>query len=186
MARSHFSPFCLVLLVGLAPTPARASSALDLDVEGLTVRAEHVVRARVLSSEARWAARGRRIVTESRLEVLEVLAGQPHVKEVRVVQPGGSVDGLVQEVLGAASFSPGEEVVVFLRPAGPGQSARPVGMALGKYRVLRREGAPATVRRDGLEEVRVLHPLTHRPQGPEQATSLDALRARVRAARSGR
>lgn len=175
-------PSLLVLLAGLAPSLAWASTAVDLDVEGLTLRAERVVRARVVGSESRWTAGGRRIVTETRLEVLEVLAGEPRAAVVQVVQPGGRVDGLVQEVIGAARFSPGEEVVVFLRPTAPDRSARVVGMALGKYRVIRREGAPAAVRRDDLGEVRVLHPQTHRPRAPEQAITLESLRAQVRAA----
>lgn len=182
MVSSPRAPFCLMLLACLITSQGRASTALDLSVEELTLRAGRVVRARVVGTGARWSAGGRRIVTETRLEVLEALAGEARSRELRVVQPGGAVDGLVQEVIGAAQFSPGEEVVVFLEPAGAGPTSRVVGMALGKFRVLRPDGKAAQVRRDGLERVRVLHPMTHRPQGPERALSLDALRAQIRAA----
>lgn len=186
LRRASRAAWRLCLLVALVlSAPASASTALDLDVEGLTQRAELVLRAKVTSSASRWAPGGRRILTETRLSVLEVVAGNSQTREVRVIQPGGAVDGVVQEVIGAAGFTPGEEIVVFLEGAGQ-PTLRVVGMALGKYRIERDEGRAPRARRDGLDEVRVLHPRTRVEQPPQPAVELDALLKRIRAARGMR
>lgn len=138
--------------------PAHASLAYDLDVPTLTAQARLVVRAQVVSRSSRWSPDGRRIITESVLRVRSVLKGRETSTEIRVVQPGGAVGGIVQQVSGAATFEISEDVVVFLSQRGADDYAV-VGMALGKYRVgVSRESGRLVAFRDGLEGVSLLDP----------------------------
>ena len=88
-----------------------------------------------------------------------------------------------QKVSGLASFTPGEEVVVFLDRRGPDAfSVR--GMAQGKYRVQRAaNGAQALAVPEPTGDARLVDPAT----GAEVAStrrpvSLESLRGTVRAA----
>jgi len=152
----HALSLALALLLA---APARASLAYDLDVAALTAQAGLVARAKVVSRRSYWSQDGRRIVTESVLGVRGILKGQERSAELRVVQPGGAVDGVAQQVSGAAIFEPGEEVLVFLERADPARPYVVVGMALGKYRVgVSRESGRLVAFRDGLEDVALLSP----------------------------
>lgn len=147
----------VLALVLLGTLPASASLAYELDVEALTGKAELVVRAQVVSSSSRWVPGGRRIVTESVLRVKGLLKGASGDAEVHVVQPGGSVDGVAQHVSGAANFTDGEEVLVFLTRR-PGAPYTVVGMAVGKYRVRVGRSGRLEALRDGLDGVVLLGP----------------------------
>jgi hypothetical protein len=164
-----------VLVFSLLAGGAQASSAMQMDVTALTRAASDVVRVRVSSTRCAWMDEHRRLVTFVEVEVLERWKGSAQ-GALRVVQPGGELDGIGQRVPGVAPLAVGEEVVLFLERRGPWHSA--VGLAQGVYRVEHVPGAARAVPADvnGLALVA--------PQGraaePRRPVSLSALKDEVR------
>jgi hypothetical protein len=115
---------------------ALGSTARALSLERLLRLTEHVAVARATSAECRWETIGgqRRIVTYSRLEVLEAVDGAPG-RELWLRTLGGQVDGVGQSVAGEAILALGEVGWVF---AGLAPDAVPAvaGLAQGHYPVV--------------------------------------------------
>ena len=109
---------------------------LRVDLPELAQTADAVVHGTVRRVESRWSGDGRRIVTDVEIQVTETLKGQPG-STVLVTQPGGRVGDIGQVVNGLASFTAGEEVVVFLERRGAAAPSACTGMAQGKYQVQR-------------------------------------------------
>lgn len=141
-------PLSALALIVLAPA-ARGAAVLRRSVEEMTARAPLVVRATAGASHAEL--RTGRVFTFTELSVTEALKGKPPAKLV-VRQPGGEAGGIGQRVAGAATFTPGEEVVLFLEPAKDDPAVYLVtGMSAGKVRLeQRRGGARATRELDGI------------------------------------
>jgi hypothetical protein len=156
-------------------------------VEALTSSAELIVRARVAAAASHWGDGGPRsgvIYTTASLAPSEVWKGSAPAG-VEVLTAGGAVGELDQTVQGAAEFSPGEEVVVFLARRKGTPDARPVfevaKWALGKFTV--------TAQPAGVRAARDRSGITCLGCGAEEADelSLEELRGRVLAAvRGGR
>jgi hypothetical protein len=127
-----------LFVFSLLAAGAEASSVVQMDVAALTRAASDVVRVRVSSTECAWTDQHRRLVTLVQVEVLERFKGQA-TGTLRVVQPGGELDGIGQRVFGVAKLAVGEEVVLFLEQKGPWRGI--VGLAQGAYRVERAPGA---------------------------------------------
>jgi hypothetical protein len=111
---------------------AEATVVLQQSFEEMTSDAHLVVRGVALKSAARWDDGGRRINTWTELRVTEVLKGSA-AGTVMVRQAGGVVGPVGQSVAGAAEFSEGEEVLLFLVHPGDDAKAWVVSsMAMGK------------------------------------------------------
>ncbi len=122
----------LALLTALITAlPAVAATAVPASVEDLARGADAVVRGRTRSVTARWI--GKRIFSFAEIEVASAWRGSAPAR-VTVVTPGGIVGRFGQRVDGAATFTQGEEVVVFLARAEAG-SYRVAGLAQGKFAV---------------------------------------------------
>lgn len=106
------SPLVLALL---APMIALGSVVLSMSMEEMTARAPLVVRGTVHRVDAQFAENRSKIWTSSEIVVQEVLKGSTRTT-VLVKQPGGTVGDVVERVSGVATFTPGEEVVLFLEP----------------------------------------------------------------------
>lgn len=169
---------------------ARATIMLPLSIEQLATESAAIVRAEVVGRRAAWSADKRHIFTYTELRVAETLAGAAKPGAVLTVRTlGGEVGETGMKVAGVARFTPGEEVVVFLRTDPvDARDFQVVGMSQGKYKVKRVDGravlepgveglAFAARRADGALTVDPSHP------GPGQI-SLEALRSRVAAARA--
>jgi hypothetical protein len=127
----------LLLLAGAVP--AAAATALATTVEELARASSLVVRGTVEGQECRVGADGPRLYTFVEIRVAEALKGAP-VSRVSVRVPGGVLGPRGQRVAGAAAFADGDEVVVFLSPAGEGHQV--TGMAQGKFAVRGGEARP--------------------------------------------
>jgi hypothetical protein len=162
------------LLAALAaPLPALATAAERVSVEALARASDAVVRGRVERRASRRV--GPRIYTDVEVRAADVWrGGAPAV--VKVVVPGGVVDGIGQRVDGAPSFTPGEEVVVFLS-AGLRGEFRVNGLAQGKFRV------EAGLVRPDLSGTVFLGGEAARGERIVEAMSVDELERRVREAR---
>jgi len=123
------APALAALLLAL---PAAASTALVQSVEELARASDAVVRGVVERQECRRGADGHRIYTFVEIRTTAAWKGSPAaVVVVRV--PGGTIGDEGQKALGAAAFSDGEEVVVFLERAG--EVHQVAGDSQGKFAV---------------------------------------------------
>ncbi len=124
-------------VVSLAAAFAVTASATTMEAmspERLTVAAEGIVRGKVIRQAARWNSDHSRIVTDTEIQVIEVLRPHESIKPTIVtMQPGGEVGDVGQAVAGTPTFSLGEEVVVFLESRGDRYII--AGMAQGKYSI---------------------------------------------------
>lgn len=171
------SAFVLALSLLLAGT-AHSTTLLALNVAQLTRNSSTVVRAKVLSSEARWTQDKARIITDTRLSVMETWKGT-HQAEVLVMQPGGVVGDIGQRVHGTAQFSVGEEVVLFLESRG--ERFLLTGMIQGKFVVEASSDGSTPVARQATEgDLVLVDPQTKRPiVASSFVLPLDKLRAQV-------
>ena len=167
------------LLLGL---PAAATTMLRIELPELSQKADTIVHGTVRRMESRWSGDRRRIITDVEIEVTETLKGQAG-STVLLVQPGGRVGDIGQMVHGLPTFTPGEEVVVFLDRHGA-DAFRVTAMAQGKYQVRR-----AADSRSGLAvpentgEALLLDPTTRKPTtSTQQALTLDELKSTIRTA----
>jgi hypothetical protein len=123
----------LVLLCLLCAT-AGATKIATLDLRTLATRADRIVLARVESSVSRWTPHHDAIYTDVVLRVERGYKGELGPGEALVVKrEGGSVDGVGMLVYGAATFSIGEQVIVFAEHRGADSFV--VGMAQGRLSV---------------------------------------------------
>lgn len=170
-------------LVGLAvASVASATTMLEQGVAALTKASAVVVRAKVLASQARWTADHARIVTDTEVELVDAWKGAPAARVV-VMQPGGIVGELGQKVAGAARFTVGEEVVLFLEPRGDRYTV--TGMSQGAFHVERSSDGKTAFARQDLDEALLLDPVTRQPiAGPREILTVEQLKARVLSAAS--
>ena len=127
------------LLVGGA---AFATSFVERPFPETVKNAEAIVRGRVGMSYADWGqdpGDERRIFTFIEIAIDETLKGNlPSSGSLIARELGGEKDGIGMKVHGSASFSRGEEVVVFLRtPANPDGSYPLKGLMMGKLEILK-------------------------------------------------
>jgi hypothetical protein len=172
----------LLPVVLLLCLPASATTMLRMDLPELTQSADVIVHGTVRRMESRWSGDGRKIVTDVEVEVTETLKGQAG-GTVLITQPGGRMGDIGQKVSGLASFTPGEEVVLFLERRGP-QAFRVAGMAQGKYQVQRSaDGTRTLAVPEPTGDSLLVDPDTRQPTTSSLRTlSLAELRASIRTA----
>jgi hypothetical protein len=126
----------LVLAAALSVTlPARATVLVPLDTQGLTERADRVVLGIVEAQESRWSPDHSVIFTEAKVRVTKSYKGAAQPGDVILVRrEGGSAGGIGMRVSGAATFTVGEELLVFLEQRGT--ITWTVGMTQGKLSVV--------------------------------------------------
>jgi hypothetical protein len=137
---------------------ARASTVEQLDLAGLFDRSEHVVHGRIAAKRVVVGARGRP-ETEYELGLTHAFwGGAANVLTFRT--PGGALaDGRELVIPGLPSLAVGEEVLLFLSRESRTGLRVPVGLAQGKFQVVRDEHGAATLLR-GESELDVLDPTT--------------------------
>jgi hypothetical protein len=170
----------VVLATLLGGLPVGATTMLRADLPQMAQTSDTVVQGVVRRVQSRWSGDNRRIVTDVEIQVTEALKGQPGGTVV-VTQPGGRVGDIGQVVSGLASFSEGEEVVVFLEKRGAA-AFQLSGMAQGKYQVQRTgPGAMAVPASTG--DAVLIDPKTRQETvSNAKPVTLEQLKAAVRAA----
>jgi hypothetical protein len=119
----------------LSASPALGAQAVAVSIEELARASDAVVRGRVTTSWAQRTDDGLRVFTTYEVRTIAVLRGRALPAVTRVVVPGGVIGRFGQRVDAAPAIAPGEEVVLFLRHAGPA-AFRVTGLAQGKFSVV--------------------------------------------------
>jgi len=164
-----FLVFVLASLVG-RPPGVEAGTAIRLGVPELVDSSDLILEARVLSTYS-FEDRGR-IETEYLLEVARTFEGVDEAyRAVRL--PGGVLeDGRGMVLAGMPRISAGEEVLLFLTPAGRTGVRMPVGLAQGKLALVRRADGAKVLSRDS-SGIALLNPASGRVIRSQGATILD-------------
>lgn len=134
--------FLAIFLFSAAPGPATTLERLDLPQ--LVQRAQTIFIGTCLSVDE--ATQEGRPYTRIRFAVSRTLKGE-HLSQRTVHLPGGSQNGQSIRYIGMPRVDPNEEIVFFLTQADALGHPWPVGLAQGKFTVLRQANS-AWVSRD--------------------------------------
>jgi hypothetical protein len=135
--------FLLAGLAAVASAPVRATVLVPADLNELTASALAIVHARIIDVRAITTEDRQRVVTVVVAESLGYLKGDIGRTIVFRI-PGGQVGAYRTVMIGAPSFSVGEEAVLFFGARGPSLPYL-VGFSQGVFRVQRDERTGARV-----------------------------------------
>jgi hypothetical protein len=137
--------FCAVLTLAalygsLAPRRTckelHAGTALRLDIEDLARRAALAIEGRVLATRAFRDERGL-VRTEFTLSVHRTFTGEPFGTRTFALPGGVLADGSGTALSGMPAIDLGEDVLLFLSAESANGLRMPVGLAQGKFRLVR-------------------------------------------------
>ncbi|MCK6508897.1 hypothetical protein L6R29_02875 [Myxococcota bacterium] len=120
----------------LASPFTQATIIVKLDDQQMAQRAHTIIQGRVLSVNARWHAKDRRIYTYIKIAVIQRFKGDPQQQEIDIRQVGGAIHSIGSHVPGSARFKAGEETLVFLERQHNPRYFHVMGMAYGKLAIL--------------------------------------------------
>jgi hypothetical protein len=176
----------VTLSLVLSSSTALATIVAFETVEQMAQRVPLIVRGQVARTVAGWDAEHRRIWTWTELVVTDVVKGRAG-RVVLVKQPGGEVDGIGQQVSGAARFREGEDCLLFLEaaPDEPG-TWRTSGLSAGKVELRDWLGQRAALRNtDGIAFARPGAGRVEAVRSPELLGSPEDFIAKLRAVIGG-
>jgi hypothetical protein len=122
----------LIVLLGFAQN-VRATVLMPAEFREVVAGSQVIVYGRVADVRPEWSDDRTRIDTIVTLEAASYLKGGPG-EAVTFRVPGGQIGRYRNVMVGAPEFRQGEEVVLFLRAAGP-SVAHLFGLNQGVYRV---------------------------------------------------
>jgi hypothetical protein len=138
MIRTMMFLGAVVLALTLVAPVSRATQVLYRSPQQLGTESALVVSGEVAGVRSYWNESHTKIFTEASISVSDTYKGAAG-RSIRVVQLGGVVGHVRMTVHGALSWSPGEEVLLFLEPSAGG-AWRVSGFFQGKYDIVRDEG----------------------------------------------
>jgi hypothetical protein len=136
-ANNQSLTLAVLFLAGTAVSTAQATVSQAVTFDEKVANAAAIVVGKVVRTESRFDPSKRWIVTYTTFKVEKTLKGGAQ-SEVTVVTPGGAVNGIYQNTIGAPVFEEGRENVVFVRNTAAGPTV--LYLDQGAYD-LRREGA---------------------------------------------
>lgn len=184
-------PSALFFFAAFAAAPAGATLVPRLSFEQLVEGSRAIVHGTVLRSWTGWDSTQTAIWTHYEIRVVDMLKGG-RLGSIVVSEPGGEVDGVHMQVVGAPRYAIGEEVVLFAARAANGY-LRTCGWGQGKFQV-REASADAgsgKLVRAVLGGVELIGPIRGEGRPPRKAgvslktfdgLDLEAFKARIRQA----
>jgi hypothetical protein len=166
-----------VAVAALVAVPAAASTFVAMDEAELMTASSAVVQGRVLDVRSYWTDDRSLIVSEARVLVEDLVAGEaPGIVVVKTF--GGRVGDFKVVAHGFPSFVAGERVLLFLGAETEGDVYRVTGYRLGQYRV--RETAKGLVAEPTLDEGVRLITRDGVPAPRPRTEGLELLKERIR------
>lgn len=126
----------LVLALTLRPADLQAGTALRMTVPDLVDRAELVFEGRVLSAQARTDERGL-VLTDYFVSVQETFWGTPFGTRTFTLPGGVLSNGSGMVLAGMPRIEVGEDAIFFLTEQSAAGNRMPVGLAQGKFRLVK-------------------------------------------------
>jgi MYXO-CTERM domain-containing protein len=126
-----------MLFVGLLGGSAHASVVQRFDVAALDAGADRIVEGVVSEIRSRWNANHTGIESVITVGVLQTRKGEASA-QVEILQPGGTVDGTRQVIVGMPSYEVGQEARFYLQ-AGQGSFHRVLGWEQGVWPLVANE-----------------------------------------------
>lgn len=111
----------------------RAAVFPRVTAEELTAQSQAIVEGNIVRSWTAWDTEHKYIWTHYEISVADYLRGSMG-GTFTVSEPGGSLDGLTQQISGSVSYAPGETTILFLYQTPIGYW-RSVGGPQGKFTV---------------------------------------------------
>ncbi len=169
----------VIVLLGLMVAGSASAVVADWkSFEQKVGQADSIVRGELIASESRRDPDGRWIRTWSTFRVDEVMKGSGAPATVTVVTPGGVVDGIHQETIGAPSFATGQEQIIFLKNTPEG--AVPLYLEQGVYDVSR-DGRNRLLVRPSLSNLILYDDQTGKVVPAEATRSIEDFRGQIKA-----
>ena len=103
-----------VTAIILSATTARATTMRPASFDDKVSNAEAILLGRCTATKTMWDPQHRFIVTYATFQVDQSIKGTP-TREITVVTPGGSIDGVHQSSVGITPFEKGDERVLFVK-----------------------------------------------------------------------
>ena len=169
----------LLLCLSLLASPLAATTVQRFDLEDLVTRADRIVVGICESAGPRLV--NGQIYTTYTFGVDQSLKGDAGLR-LELHLPGGLLQGVLSHIAGMPVFDPGDEVVLFLTATNELGHAWPVGLAQGRFSIVRdgRDIPRVFQELDGLS----LHPSGVAKRAPAinpvQGMPLDSFLKRVR------
>jgi hypothetical protein len=158
---SGFHRFLAILLLFWAPATAiQASTEQKLSLDQLAADADVIIRGRVDKIAKRQASDRRPSSTVIQISVERQFKG-PKLSTLSIEQPGGADGDVVLAAPGSPEFSPGEQVLLFVKQGRQRGAFNVVGGKQGKF----------TVGIDPESGKEVVEDVTHRTEPLESFTA---------------
>lgn len=174
----HRVLFACLAVALLTAGAAAASTFVAMDTAELVAASDAVIQGEVLEVYSFWNQDGTAVLTEARVLVDEVVAGQAP-SEVVVRTFGGRVGDYVLVAHGFPTFQEGQKVLLFLQRA-PDQSLRVAGYRLGQYHLIPDERGELIARPTLDPGIQLLRP-DGTPAPRPEAVSLETFKNQIRA-----
>lgn len=143
-----------IVALTIGVVPSSATVIVPADFNEMVAGAQLVVHGRVVDVRSQMVGDRRTIESVVTVAVDEAIKGAPG-STVVVRVPGGLVGRYQRVMVGAPSFTPGEEVILFLTGRPP-SIPMPFGLSQGVYRVSRGADGHARVAAPVLAEGRIV------------------------------
>jgi len=127
----------LAALLLLAPVAADATIAQAVKFDDKVENAAAIIVGTCVAQRSQWDPARNWILTYSTFRIERTLKGVP-AEAITIVTPGGTVDGITQEIIGVPRFREGEEHVLFIRHSQAGPTV--LYLEQGAYRIVEERG----------------------------------------------
>jgi hypothetical protein len=129
--------FALAVVLLLVPVAADATIARAIAFDEKVENAAAIIVGKCVAQRSQWDPARNWILTYSTFRIEKTLKGNPS-QEITIVTPGGTVDGITQEIIGVPQFREGEDHALFVRSSQAGPTV--LYLEQGDYRVIEERG----------------------------------------------
>jgi hypothetical protein len=148
----------IVLILILVSQQALSLVIARASIEELATESSCIILGEIISIESKWKDENHNFIyTYVTIEISEFIKGSGE-SQIVIRQMGGQINDIVAEIMGTPSFSPGEEVLLFLNKNENWYEIHSI--SLGCLRVRSERGEQKNIIHD-LRDVHLIDPVTN-------------------------